>query len=214
LLLDLRWCPGGYVDQGTNIAGIFLLPDAVVARVELLPKLAASFQGRYPTVYKPDPQLPRFTGPPLVALVGPETLGGGELIAAALQENGRGVVAGQRTPGRASTMQQLDLGYGGLYFKATYGTTLRPSGKSRQRTPASAPTDDWGVRPDPGLDVPVTAAVAAEVRGWAEEQALRPAGNRAVLPFDDPDRDPVRAAALAHLRRQLGPPPPLPAAQN
>jgi len=57
----------------------------------------------------------------------------------------------------------------------------------------------------------VTPAVADEVRRWAEEHGLRPAGSRVGLPFDDPERDPVRAAALSYLRKQLAAPP---AAQN
>jgi C-terminal processing protease CtpA/Prc len=213
LVLDLRWCPGGYVTDGANLAGLFLPADAVVARVEVFPKLAGTVGNEFPSVYRPSPILPRFTDLPLAVLVGSETLGGGELIAAAIQEPGRAVVAGQRTPGRAATMQLIDLRFGGLSLRATYGTTLRPSGKPRGRTPTSAPTDDWGIRPDPGLEVPVTPAIAAQVRAWAEEQALRPVGDRTALPFDDPDHDPVRAAALAHLRKRLGPPPPA-AAQN
>jgi carboxyl-terminal processing protease len=206
LVLDLRWCPGGYVDPGIKLAGMFLQPGTVVARVDLLPKVGGNLGGLHPTLYKAPATGPRFADLPLVVLVGPETVGGGELIAAALQENGRAVVCGQRTAGRAATQELISLGFDRLQFKATYGTSLRPSGRPRHRTPTSRPTDDWGIRPDPGLEVPVTPAVAARLRDWAEEQALRPAGSRAALPFDDPDRDPARAAALAHLRKQLGPP--------
>jgi hypothetical protein len=197
LVLDLRWCPGGYVDPGTAIAGMFLPEGSVIAKVALLPNVVER------EIEYTAPKGARFPNLPLVVLVGPDTLGGGELIAAALQDHKRAAVVGQRTAGRAATQKQYDLKYGNLMFKATYGTTLRPSGKPRHRTPTSLPTDDWGVRPTPGLEVPLTPAVAAEVRGWAEEHGLRPAGSRAGLPFDDPDRDPVRAAALAHLRRQL-----------
>lgn len=200
LILDLRWCPGGYVDPGTRIAGLFLQPGTVIAKVELLPNVANK-----QTEYRA-PIGSRFPDLPLVVLVGSETLGGGELIAAALQDHKRAVIVGQRTAGRAATQEQIDLNYAGLMFKAAYGFSLRPSGKPRHRTPTSLPTDDWGVRPSPGLEVPLTPAVAAEVRGWAEEHGLRLPGSRVGLPFDDPDRDPVRAAALAYLRRQLAAP--------
>ena len=43
-----------------------------------------------------------FTDFPVVVLVNGETSGGGELIAAALQDHGRAAVAGQRTVGKAS----------------------------------------------------------------------------------------------------------------
>lgn len=207
LVLDLRWCPGGYVTPNVEIAGLFLAPNAVVARVELLPNVEGSPIAQLPTTYQAPATGPSYAALPVVVLVGAETLGGGELIAAALQEGGRAKVAGQRTAGRAAMMDPIDLGYGGLHLRATYGTTLRPNGKPRHRTPTSAPTDDWGIRPDRDLEVPVTPAVAAQLRAWAEEHALRPAGSRDAVPFDDPDRDPPRAAALAHLRKRLGPPP-------
>ncbi len=207
LVLDLRWCPGGYVQPGVEIAGLFLAPNAVVARVEFLPNIEGSPAGRLPSVYNAPETGPHYPRLPVAVLVGPETLGGGELLAAALQEGGRAVIVGQRSPGRAATQEQIDLGYGGLQFKATYGMALRPSGKPRHRTPTSTPTDGWGIRPDPGLEVPVTPVVAAQLRVWAEEHALRATGSRETVPFDDPDRDPPRAAALAHLRKRLGPPP-------
>jgi hypothetical protein len=208
LVLDLRWCPGGWVDPGVGIAGMFLPAETVIARVEMLPNLGPG--GQFPTVYSAKPGGRRVPDLPLVVLVGSETLGGGELIAAALQEHKRAVVIGQRTPGRAATQEVISIGFAHLPFKATYGTSRLPSGKPRHRTPTSAPTDDWGVRPEPAHEVPLTPAVAAEVRRWAEDHALRPAGVRTALPFDDPDRDPARAAALAHLRRVVN----RPAAQN
>ncbi|QDU21601.1 S41 family peptidase [Urbifossiella limnaea] len=205
LVLDLRWCPGGYVDAGTLIAGSFLPQDTVIARLELLPKVQEREQEYKAT------KGPHHLAMAMAVLVGPDTIGGGELIAAALQDHKRAVIVGQRTPGKAGTQNQYDLGYGGLAFKATYGTTLRATGKPRHRTATSLPTDDWGVRPSPGLEVPVTPGVAETLRGWAVEHGLRPAGDRTSLPFDEPDRDPVRAAALAHLRKQLAA---APAAQN
>lgn len=207
LILDLRWCPGGYVAPNVEIAGLFLAPNAVVARVELLPNVEGSEIGQQNSVYHSPTTGPNYANLPVVVLVGAETLGGGELIAAALQEGGRGKVAGQRTAGRAAMMDPVDLGYGGLHFRATYGTTLRPNGKPRHRTPTSTPTDDWGIRPDRDLEVPLTPVVAAQLRAWAEEHALRAPGDRAAVAFDDPDRDPPRAAALADLRKRLGPPP-------
>ena len=72
----------------------------------------------------------------------------------------------------------------------------------------SKPTDDWGIRPDQGLEVPVTADVSARLRQWAEEHALRPAESAEALPFDDPLKDPYRAAALTYFRKKLGRPKP------
>jgi carboxyl-terminal processing protease len=115
-------------------------------------------------------------------------------------------VLGQRTVGRAHISYINDYGLGGLRYKVTVGASVRPNGKSRQKLPGSQPTDDWGVRPDPGLEVPVTADLSAELGRWAELHSLRPAHSREALPFDDPVKDPHRLAALAYLRKKLGKP--------
>lgn len=205
LVLDLRWCPGGYVTPGTQIAGLFLKDGAVVAKMTYRNTARfgpggdtlASGGGKYATL-------------PLVVLVGHETTGGGELIASALRDNDDGtrcVVLGQRSVGRGSIQNTLETGFAGLQFRLTTGASLRPNGKPRQRTPESKPTDDWGVRPDPGLEVPITADKSAELRREADLHSLRPADSREALAFDDPATDPHRLAALAYLRKKLGPAP-------
>jgi C-terminal processing protease CtpA/Prc len=201
LILDLRWCPGGFVAPGTAIAGMFLREGAVIAQM----RYRDPSRGGRPNEVAP-PGGTKFTDLPLVVLVGSETAGGGELIAAALQDNGRAVVIGQRTVGRAYISNINDYGIGGLRYKVTVGASLRPNGKSRQKLPDSQPTGEWGVRPDPGLEVPVTADLSAELGRWADLHALRPASSREALPFDDPVKDPHRLAALAYLRKKLGKP--------
>jgi hypothetical protein len=69
--------------------------------------------------------------------------------------------------------------------------------------PTSQPTDDWGIRPESGLEVPVTADKSAQMRKQADLHALRPADSKEALPFDDPNDDPYRLAALTYLRKKL-----------
>jgi C-terminal peptidase prc len=202
LILDLRWCPGGYVDPGTAIAGMFLKEGSVVAKMRFRNPARVSSNGDLRT--RSDGE--KCTDIPLVVLVGHETTGGGELIAAALRDHDRCVVLGQRTAGRASIQNTIDAGFAGVQFRLTTGTSLRPNGKNRQRKPNSQPTDDWGVRPDAGLEVAVTADKSAELRLQAELQSLRPFESKESLPFDDPAEDPFRLAALVHLRKMLAAP--------
>jgi C-terminal processing protease CtpA/Prc len=201
LILDLRWCPGGYVDPGVKIAGTFLPNNAVVAQMKYRNShLAASNVPELRNNYG----VSKYTTWPMVVLVGQETTGGGELIASALRDNGRCVLMGQRTVGRASIQNIVDGGFGGLQFKVTVGESFRPNGKSRQRKPDSGPNDEWGLRPDEGLEVPVTLDKSKELRRWAELQSLRPADSDEALDFDDPQKDPYRAKALDYLRKKLG----------
>lgn len=200
LILDLRWCPGGYVDPGVRIAGMFLKDSAVVAKTTA----RAQAQVGVPNEFRAPPGGGQYADLPLVLLVGSETVGGGELIASALRDNDRCVVVGQRSVGRASIQNMKDAGFGGVQFRVTTGVLFRPDGRNRMRKPDSQPTDDWGIRPDEGLEVPVTADKAAELRREAELHGLRPADSRDALPFDDPAADPFRLAALTYLRKHLG----------
>ncbi len=201
LVLDLRWCPGGYVTPGTAIAGMFLPGGTVISRMEYRDPAQAGTSGEIRTPLGGG----KYADLPLVVLVGQETTGGGELIASALKDNNRCVVIGQRTVGRASIQNARDAGFGGVQFRVTTGTSFRPNGKARQRKPDSQPTDEWGIRPDPGLEVPVTADLSAQLRRQAELHSLRPADSRDALPFDDVNDDPYRLAALAYLRKKLDP---------
>jgi carboxyl-terminal processing protease len=203
LILDLRWCPGGYVDPGVRIAGLFLPDNVLIAKMNYRnPQLA----GNQPEIRNTF-GINRYTKLPLVVLVGQETTGGGELIASALRDNDRCVLMGQRTVGRAYIQNVLDSGFGGMQFKITTGESLRPNGKTRQKKPDSGPLDEWGVRPDEGLEVPVTKDKSLELKHWADLHALRPADSTDALDFDDPLRDPFRASALRHLKDKLGKPP-------
>lgn len=198
LILDLRWCPGGYVDPGTRIAGMFLVDGSVIAKMKYR-RAEAGNSGDFMV----PPGSEKYLEIPLVVLVGQETIGGGELIASALRDNNRCVVIGQRTAGRASIQNTVEAGYAGLQYKLTTGISFRPNGKNRQRKPNSQPTDDWGVRPDEGLEVPLTLDKSRELRLQAELHSLRPADNRLALAFDDPYKDPCRLAALVYLRKKL-----------
>ncbi|WP_439629822.1 S41 family peptidase [Gemmata sp.] len=200
LVLDLRWCPGGYVDPGTRIAGMFLKDNSVIAKMDYRNAAQAGTANEIRT----PPGGGQFSTLPLVLLVGSETTGGGELIASALRDNDRCVVVGQRSVGRASVQNVRDAGFAGVQFRVTTGTSFRPNGKNRMRKPDSQPTDDWGIRPDEGLEVPVTADKSAELRRQADLHALRPADSREALPFDDPAADPYRLTALVYLRKHLG----------
>jgi len=206
LILDLRWCPGGYVDPGARITGMFLKDGAVIAKMDYRNKQQA---GSVADLTAPAGG-GKYADLPLVVLVGQETTGGGELIACGLRDNDRCVIVGQRTVGRAMIQSARDAGFAGVQFRVTTGTSLRPNGKNRQKTPDSQPTDDWGVRPDEGLEVPITMDKSTELRRQADLHALRPAESREALPFDDADADPYRLAALGYLRKQLGPLPILP----
>src|SRR5262249_26130014 len=129
---------------------------------------------------------------PVVVLVNAETSGGAELVAAALRDHGRAVVAGQRTRGKASGQTPLPIGLEGGGFKLPTRPVVRPSGKNLHRFGDGEAT--WGVLPD--LDCRISPQLSEKLkRDWLL-MSLRPASARERLPLDDPLADaPLREAA-------------------
>lgn len=201
LILDLRWCPGGFLNQSAEMAGLFLGSGRIAAIEYRRPERQGTSEFRAGGF---GIQRVRFKDVPLLVLVNGETSGGGELIAAALQDNERAKIAGQRTLGKASIQSPVYLnGMTEWSFKLSAGTFVRPSGKNLQRFAESQPEDDWGVRPDKDFAIPVSNDLSHRLKAWHEEYALRPPTSRRALPLDDPEADPQRMRALRLLKRMI-----------
>jgi carboxyl-terminal processing protease len=194
LLLDLRACPGGLLNESVRSAGLFL-PNGRI--------MSAKGRGADSIVQEDNAEPGRFRDLPMIVLIGPETSGGAELIAAALQDRARCPVAGQRTRGKASIQTMRPLPAHGASIMLTSAIFLRPNGKNLNRFPDSKPNDDWGVRPDDGLELRISSGLYRQLREWWEAQTLRPGGSRERLPLDDPDADPQRQLALQALRDRI-----------
>jgi carboxyl-terminal processing protease len=188
LLLDLRACPGGFLNEAVSLAGHFL-GDCIVVAVKTRSLGAES-------VHRSARDESKILDLPLVVLVNEETSGGGELIAAALQDHGRATVVGQRTRGKASIQGVYSLPVPGAELRLTNGVYYPPSGRNLHRIPESAPTDAWGVRADVGHEVRLSSELSRQLKEWRMLQTLRPGGSREALPLDDPRADPQAWAAL------------------
>jgi carboxyl-terminal processing protease len=204
LVLDLRWCPGGYLTSATASASLFI-ENGVVARTKLRTEGEQVYQAAGSLGQK-------FLNFPVVVLVNAETTGGGELIAAALQDHKRAAVAGQRTRGKGSIQTPTYVPVGEvagrldgetLQLKLTNGTFGRPSGKNLIRFANSKASDEWGVRPDAGLEFATSPELSRRLKEWWQQQAVRPGESRKALPLDDPEADPQRQAALKALRKMM-----------
>ncbi len=191
LLLDLRWCPGGYLNEAVEVADLFL-GTCVIATIKN--------RGREDTVYRSTSEA-KPGDFPLVVLVNSETSGGAELIAAALQDHQRAIVVGQRTLGKASVQTPLSIGLEGFGFKLTSGTFVRPGGKNLHRFPESGADDDWGVIPD--VDARLSSELGKRLKSWWQQQALRSPRSTERLPLDDPRADPQQQMALQILKKRV-----------
>jgi carboxyl-terminal processing protease len=193
LILDLRWCPGGYLDEAVDVARLFLT-DGLIATIK-----TRNPKDQVYSCMRPGP----YVDFPLVVLVNGETAGGAELIPAALQDHHRARVAGQRTLGKASVQTPIHFSIGLVGMKLTSGTFVRPGGKNLHRFTDSKDADDWGVKPEPDLDSRLSPALGKTLKRWYLLYALRPGEATERLPLDDPASDPQRQAALEAMQEMI-----------
>jgi carboxyl-terminal processing protease len=77
-----------------------------------------------------------------------------EIVSACLQDHKRAVVVGERTYGKGSVQNVVELENGKSAMKLTTAGYLRPNGKNIDREVAKEQgSEDWGVRPDEGLEL-------------------------------------------------------------
>jgi carboxyl-terminal processing protease len=193
LILDMRWNPGGIFNEAIACARLFL-GEELIARIKSRKGLEREYTG------KRDVNFLNFA---MIVLVNGQTSGGAELITAALQDNHRALVAGQRTLGKASVQSTKALRVANLGLKLTSGTFIRPSGKNLHRFPESLRTDDWGVLPEPKLEFRISPDMDRQLREWYLWQTLRPGATKEVLPLDDPAADAQRQLAWKALLEKI-----------
>jgi carboxyl-terminal processing protease len=123
LFLDLRDNHGGIVDSAATVASLFLKQGDVVLTT----------RGRkMPEQVYHVPSMPKHYDFPIVTLVNGDSASAAEVLAAALQEHDRAVIAGVPTFGKGVVQSVEELGeQTGLAITA--GQYFTPSGRSIQR---------------------------------------------------------------------------------
>ena len=140
LVVDLRSNPGGLLDVAIEICDLFLSKGNIV-----------SVRGRSVTDRSWDASLAdTFPDFPMAVLVNRFSASASEVVSAALQDNKRAVVVGERTWGKGSVQNIIRLEDGHSQLKLTMASYHRPSGVNIHRIKGAKPEDDWGVTPDEG----------------------------------------------------------------
>jgi carboxyl-terminal processing protease len=215
LVLDLRDNPGGLLSEATAVADLFLADGRIVSTRDRRDKERPFNAKKDGTLFLPAEQRP------IVVLVNNGSASASEIVASALQDNGRATVVGERTYGKGSVQKLLRLGTDPpAAVKLTTETYWRPNGQNMDRglAPKNAP-DEWGVKPD--VDVPTSEAEklrAAVERFKAEWVAGKPsvvgpkpprpptpkgADGKPVVDDSKPFDDRQLTAAVGHLKKKL-----------
>ena len=134
LIVDVRANPGGLLRETAEIADMFLDEGLIVIQVNRA--------GREDTIAaRPG----KITDLPLVIVQNEFSASGSELLAAALQENGRATVVGSRSFGKGMVNHPRELSNGGAVYVSI----------ARWLTPARNQIEGLGVTPD--VEIVLTA---------------------------------------------------------
>jgi carboxyl-terminal processing protease len=143
LVLDLRENPGGLFDSGIAVADRFLERGLLVrkrGRKTAPAEWYAMREGTYP----------RFE---MAVLVNGSTASAAELVAGALRDHGRAAIVGERSYGKGSVQEVVELDRGGA-LKLTTAYYYLPNGECIHRSSRAIEAGQWGV--DPTLPVSLT----------------------------------------------------------
>jgi carboxyl-terminal processing protease len=192
VVLDLRGNGGGLFRQAVLTADAFLREGEIVSIED-----------------RTDGRRRRWTantnehleGVPMVVLIDGRTASASELVAAALQENGRAIIMGQRSFGKGSVQTLISLGEGKGALRLTTAVYRGPSGRSVQRT---------GVGPDIELVPARQAATSNARRREADRTHALPGSDEPLPPKARVEEsqcaptgkvsDPALACALAYIQ--------------
>ncbi|WP_197524911.1 S41 family peptidase [Botrimarina hoheduenensis] len=191
VVLDLRDNAGGALDAAIGVADMLLPAEAPIVSTrgrdgEVLDTYKSSSSENFPEL-------------DLVVLIDRDTASAAEIVAAALADNGRAILVGERSFGKATVQQLLPLSSGQGLLKLTTLSYWRPSGANIHRHVDAPESDPWGVWPDPAGRVELTDEQLASFREWRRRRDLLPIDDDA-LPEDGtpPEASPLTAdAALA-----------------
>jgi carboxyl-terminal processing protease len=148
LILDLRDDPGGLLTSAVEISDMFLDKGEIVSTKgrNTQPR---RYEAQKNNVFE-DSEIP------MVVMVNQNSASASEIVAAALQDHKRAAVVGQRSYGKGSVQNLIDLDGGNSILKLTVASYYRPSGENIHRFKNAKLTDKWGVSPDAGMEVKLT----------------------------------------------------------
>ncbi len=152
LVLDLRNDPGGLLDQAIEVSDIFLKTGTIVStrgRVKAMETQSLAKDDNNEIIC------------PIVVLVNEGTASAAEIVAGALQDNGRALIVGTQTFGKASVQTVIPL-EGGSALKLTTARYYTPKGRSIQAE---------GIKPD--IIVPFIKSVEDSESVISKEERMR-----------------------------------------
>jgi carboxyl-terminal processing protease len=145
LILDLRYNPGGLLPSAVEVSNLFLKEGSRIVSIR-----GRNQQERVYDASKEWTVAPSARDCPMAVLVNRSSASASEIVSAALKDHKRAVVVGERSFGKGSVQNVIDLENHKSVLKLTTASYWRPSGKNIHRLESSKKTDEWGVKPSEG----------------------------------------------------------------
>jgi carboxyl-terminal processing protease len=204
LVLDLRDNAGGLLPAAVDICDLFLDRGPIV-----------TIQGRLPddrVVYDATEGVAISNEVPIVVLINGGSASASEIVAAALHDQGRAKVAGERSFGKGTIQQVFVMDGGRSGLKLTTAKYYPPSGTNIHRSPRMTEKDVWGIMPDEKLRVSLTEEQTRKLyQRWRNSEvpgAGKISSGDASTANPDADGlsdDPALQKAHEHLKEMLHP---------
>jgi carboxyl-terminal processing protease len=166
LILDLRFDPGGRLDQAIKVVNLFVKDGIIVS---------TKGRNRPESIVRADGQgtLPYF---PMVVLVNEHSASAAEIVSGSLKDNHRALIVGTRTYGKGSVQELIPLEDNGGELKLTVAYYYLPSGRLVHRKKDAT---DWGVEPQ--IHVPMDEETEhAIMELHSRQEAIRAASSKPI----------------------------------
>ena len=122
LILDLRWNPGGLLEQAREVAELFLEDAVVVTTKGRAPESNQTYRANFTDISE---------GLPTVVLINGGSASASEIVAGAMQDNRRALIVGTKSFGKGSVQTIMSLP-GNTAMKLTTSRYYTPNGRAIQ----------------------------------------------------------------------------------
>jgi carboxyl-terminal processing protease len=184
LVLDLRDNRGGSLRAAVDICDMLIPKGEIVT--------TRGREGQVLRAFRASGKA-SCTDLPIAVLVNRSSASASEIVAACLQDHDRAIVVGERSFGKGTVQEVVDMGHAFGAMKLTIATYWRPSGQNINRPKEDAAGDAknaaWGVLPNEGYSVPVSDEERQRLLNFQQEHELTLLTNEKTTPNDEvPDR--------------------------
>ena len=193
LILDLRANPGGLLTSAVEICDMFI-EDGKIVSTE-----GRNSPKRVWTAEK-EGTLPDF---PLVIMIDHYSASASEIVSACLQDHDRATIIGERSWGKGSVQNIIELEEGKSALKLTTAGYQRPSGEKIHRFEGDTEDDKWGVSPDDGFELKMNREQKAAYHTYRRLRDLDTIIPHPPAPEPNlSEIDPVLSKALEYLKSE------------